>query len=169
MITSRQWNKQAVARGDYLLFLFFWLFSDLPLLPLPFFSFFFIQPSAQHLTLFLCCLLFFLCFCPCPVLSRSLSTIVFAVEEGRRILDNIVKFLVYLLSCNGAEVMIMLLSVCAGWEVPYLPLMILVSGNKAARSASSSTAVAARGSEKLERVNAHICSLSSFVYSRACV
>jgi len=53
------------------------------------------------------------------------STIVEAVEEGRRILDNIVKFLVYLLSCNGAEVAIMLIAVCAGWEVPYLPLMIL--------------------------------------------
>lgn len=88
------------------------------------------------------------------------------MEEGRRILDNIVKFLVYLLSCNGAEVMIMLLSVCAGWEVPYLPLMILVSGNK---SGEQRTTVAARDSEKLERVNAHICSLSYLFDSCACV
>ena len=55
----------------------------------------------------------------------NFATIVFAVEEGRRIVDNIIKFLVYLLSCNGAEVAIMLTAVCAGWEVPYLPLMIL--------------------------------------------
>ena len=49
----------------------------------------------------------------------------FAVEEGRRILDNIVKFLVYLLTCNGAEVAIMLLAVLCGWPVPFEPLMIL--------------------------------------------
>jgi len=55
----------------------------------------------------------------------NFTTIVFAVEEGRRIMDNIVKFLVYLLTCNSAEVVLMLLSVIVGWPVPFEPLMIL--------------------------------------------
>lgn len=36
-------------------------------------------------------------------------TIVGAVEEGRRVYDNIIKFIVYLLSCNLAEIIVMLL------------------------------------------------------------
>lgn len=55
----------------------------------------------------------------------NFTTIVLAVEEGRRIVDNIIKFLVYLLTCNGSEVLIMLISVCAHWDVPFLPLMLL--------------------------------------------
>jgi Ca2+-transporting ATPase len=38
-------------------------------------------------------------------------TIVEAVREGRRVYDNILKFIVYLLSCNSAEIIIMLLYV----------------------------------------------------------
>jgi len=38
-------------------------------------------------------------------------TIVEAVREGRRVYDNILKFIVYLLSCNSAEIFIMLMCV----------------------------------------------------------
>jgi Ca2+-transporting ATPase len=55
----------------------------------------------------------------------NFATIVSAVEEGRRIFDNIVKFVVYLLSCNSAEVLFMLLAVAADWPVPLKPMMIL--------------------------------------------
>lgn len=55
----------------------------------------------------------------------NFTTIVASVGEGRRIYDNIVKFLVYLLTCNGAEVWVMLFAVILGMPVPYLSLMLL--------------------------------------------
>ena len=55
----------------------------------------------------------------------NFSTIVSSVGEGRRIYDNIVKFLVYLLTCNGAEVWVMLFAVILGMPVPFLSLMLL--------------------------------------------
>lgn len=55
----------------------------------------------------------------------NFSTIVSSVGEGRRIYDNIVKFLVYLLTCNGAEVWVMLFAVILNMDVPFLSLMLL--------------------------------------------
>jgi Ca2+-transporting ATPase len=55
----------------------------------------------------------------------NFSTIVSSVGEGRRIYDNIVKFLVYLLTCNGAEVWVMLFAVILDMPVPFLSLMLL--------------------------------------------
>lgn len=39
----------------------------------------------------------------------NFNTIVVAVEEGRRVYDNIRKFLAYLVSCNTAEIILFLL------------------------------------------------------------
>ena len=39
----------------------------------------------------------------------NFSTIVEAVEEGRTVFDNIKKFVVYLLSCNSAEIFLFLM------------------------------------------------------------
>jgi len=41
----------------------------------------------------------------------NFATIVMAVREGRRTYDNIRKFVYYLLSCNSAEIYIMLMAV----------------------------------------------------------
>ncbi|KAI1314668.1 P-type ATPase [Mortierella claussenii] len=60
------------------------------------------------------------------VLSNdNFNTIVEAVEEGRRVFDNILKFIVYLLSCNCAEIFLFLLCACVGVELPFTVVMVL--------------------------------------------
>jgi Ca2+-transporting ATPase len=54
-----------------------------------------------------------------------LSTIVEAIEQGRSIYSNIRKFVIYLLSCNISEVLIVALATLAGAPLPLLPLQIL--------------------------------------------
>jgi Ca2+-transporting ATPase len=53
------------------------------------------------------------------------NTIVAAVAHGRAIFANIRKFVVYLLSCNSSEVLIVSLATIAGGPLPLLPLQIL--------------------------------------------
>jgi Ca2+-transporting ATPase len=53
------------------------------------------------------------------------STIVDAVEEGRRIYDNIRRFVRYLLTTNSAEVLVMFLAPFVGLPVPLLAVQIL--------------------------------------------
>jgi Ca2+-transporting ATPase len=53
------------------------------------------------------------------------STIVAAVEQGRVIYGNIRKFIVYLLSCNISEILVVALATFAGAPLPLLPLQIL--------------------------------------------
>jgi len=53
------------------------------------------------------------------------GTIVAAIEQGRAIFDNIRKFVVYLLSCNISEVLVVSLATIAGAPLPLLPLQIL--------------------------------------------
>ena len=48
-----------------------------------------------------------------------------SVKEGRHIYDNIKKFILYLLSCNSAEIYVMLLCGIIGLPVPFTPIMIL--------------------------------------------
>jgi Ca2+-transporting ATPase len=52
-------------------------------------------------------------------------TIVEAIAHGRAIFQNIRKFVVYLLSCNISEVLIVTLATVAGAPLPLLPLQIL--------------------------------------------
>ena len=54
----------------------------------------------------------------------SFSTIVTAVEEGRRIFDNIRNVLVYLLAGNIAEILIVFIGMMFGFEI-FLPIQIL--------------------------------------------
>jgi Ca2+-transporting ATPase len=53
------------------------------------------------------------------------ATIVHAVEEGRRIYDNIRRFVRYLLTTNSGEVWVMFLAPVFGLPVPLLPIQIL--------------------------------------------
>lgn len=53
------------------------------------------------------------------------GTIVDAVAQGRAIYENIRKFVVYLLSCNISEILIVTLATLAGAPLPLLPLQIL--------------------------------------------
>jgi Ca2+-transporting ATPase len=55
----------------------------------------------------------------------NFASIVAAVEEGRGIYDNIQKVLLFLLSCNAGEIMLMLVASLLGWPAPLLPVQLL--------------------------------------------
>lgn len=55
----------------------------------------------------------------------NFATVVTAVGEGRRIKDNIVKAVSYLLSCNIGEMFLPLVSTFAGWGQALLPIHLL--------------------------------------------
>ncbi|MGE5706661.1 MAG: cation-translocating P-type ATPase, partial [Nitrososphaerales archaeon] len=55
----------------------------------------------------------------------NFATIVSAIHEGRRIFDNIKKYLVYLLSANISEILILTFAVVMGWPFPLLAKHIL--------------------------------------------
>ena len=54
------------------------------------------------------------------------ASIVSAIEQGRVIYSNIRKFVYYLLSCNMAEIVILFVSMLAGWPLPLVPIQLLV-------------------------------------------
>jgi Ca2+-transporting ATPase len=55
----------------------------------------------------------------------NFATIVSAIKEGRTIFDNVKKYLVYLLSVNLGEIIILAFSVIMGWPLPLLTKHIL--------------------------------------------
>jgi Ca2+-transporting ATPase len=55
----------------------------------------------------------------------SFPTIIAAMRQGRVIFENIRKFVVYLMSCNVSEVLVVGLAVGGGLPAPLLPLQIL--------------------------------------------
>lgn len=59
------------------------------------------------------------------VLDDDFKTIVSAVHEGRRIVDNIRKFVRYTFTCNSAEIIIIACAPLFGMPVPLVPVQIL--------------------------------------------
>lgn len=55
----------------------------------------------------------------------NFATIVAAVEEGRRVFDNLVKFITWTLPTNGGEGLVILAAVLVGTALPILPVQIL--------------------------------------------
>jgi Ca2+-transporting ATPase len=55
----------------------------------------------------------------------NFATLVDAVEEGRTIFDNIKKYLIFLLSCNLAEILVLTGAIFLGLPLPLLALHIL--------------------------------------------
>ncbi len=59
------------------------------------------------------------------LMDDNFATLVDAVFRGRTIYENMRKFIVYLLSCNIGEVLVMFFAIILGYPVPLLPLQLL--------------------------------------------
>ncbi len=55
----------------------------------------------------------------------NFATIEYAIEEGRRINDNLHKSVLFLLPTNGAQSLVVLVAVLFGWALPLEPVQIL--------------------------------------------
>ena len=63
--------------------------------------------------------------CDMLLTDDNFATIAAAVEEGRIIYDNIKKYLVFLLSCNVSEIVVLGMAGFIGWPLPLVALQIL--------------------------------------------
>jgi Ca2+-transporting ATPase len=59
------------------------------------------------------------------LLDDNFATIVRAVQEGRKIYDNLRRFIRYAIATNSSEILIMLIAPLVGLPIPLLPLQIL--------------------------------------------
>ena len=59
------------------------------------------------------------------ITDDNFSSIVGAVEQGRIIYGNILRFLHYLLSCNFSEILTVFMALMIGWPLPLVALQIL--------------------------------------------
>jgi len=59
------------------------------------------------------------------ITDDNFATIVGAVEQGRVIYANILRFVHYLFSCNFAEILTVFIAIMIGWPLPLGPLQIL--------------------------------------------
>ena len=59
------------------------------------------------------------------ITDDNFASIVGAVEQGRIIYGNILRFLHYLLSCNFSEILTLFLALMIGWPLPLVALQIL--------------------------------------------
>ncbi len=55
----------------------------------------------------------------------NFASIVKAVEEGRHIYDNIIKFIYFLLCCNIGEIFVLFFAILLGFSRPLIPIQIL--------------------------------------------
>ena len=94
------------------------------------------------------------------------ATIVAAIEEGRRIGDNVRKFVAFLLSANLGEVVLFAIAVLAGIGVPMsvvqvLTVNLVTDGLPAARARSSSPGTMHAGRDRREGSSARSSSWRS--------
>lgn len=59
------------------------------------------------------------------ITDDNFATIVVAVEQGRIIYANIVRFIHYLFSCNFSEILTVFLAIIFGWPLPLAPIQVL--------------------------------------------
>jgi Ca2+-transporting ATPase len=59
------------------------------------------------------------------ILDDNFATIVSAVEQGRIIYANILRFIHYLFSCNFSEILVVFFAILVGWPLPLAALQVL--------------------------------------------